>query len=222
MKSEFWHQRWEQREISFHQQEINQHLKRHWGSLNVKAEATVFVPLCGKSLDMLWLLGEGYSVIGVELSPVAVKEFFGENQLKPVRIPYEHLTHWQSEELSIYCGDLFELSQNELEDVNAVFDRASLVALPPHMRKSYVKFLKKNLPPDATILLIAMEYDESERDGPPFNVTEKEIHDLYGDTYHVELLETHDLLHANPEFQKRGLSRFDEKIYRITPEKRCS
>ncbi len=216
MKSEFWHQRWEQREISFHQQEINLHLKKHWNRLEVRAGEKVFVPLCGKSLDMLWLLGEGYAVTGVELSPVAVKEFFAENQLKPIRTPYEHMTHWQSEELTIYCGDLFKLSNSVFEGVKAVFDRASLVALPPHMRKSYVAFFKQNLPRDASILLVAMEYDETERGGPPFNVTEQEVHDLYSGSYDVELLETHDLLHANPEFQKRGLSRFDEKIYRIT------
>ncbi len=216
MNPEFWHQRWKTREISFHQQEINHHLKKHWHRLNLKPQSKVFVPLCGKSLDLLWLLGEGHSVVGVELSSIAVEAFFNENDLNPTVTETDHFHLWQCEELTIYCGDLFNLPPEALADVDALFDRASLVALPPEMRRRYVDFLMTHLHPSAAILLVSMEYDESERTGPPFNVTEEEVRALYRKAHQVERLETFDLLGANPEFKARGLTRFDEKIYQIS------
>jgi thiopurine S-methyltransferase len=38
----------------------------------------VFLPLCGKTLDIHWLLSNGYPVAGSELGEVAVKQLFSE------------------------------------------------------------------------------------------------------------------------------------------------
>jgi thiopurine S-methyltransferase len=81
LQQEFWHERWQQNEIGFHDKEINEHLQQYWPAFNIALNSRIFVPLCGKSKDLLWLLAQGYEVIGVELSPLAVQAFFDENGL---------------------------------------------------------------------------------------------------------------------------------------------
>lgn len=137
MDQAFWHERWRQNQIGFHAEAFNEHLQRHWPALQVAQGEAVFVPLCGKSRDILWLTAQGYSVKGVELSSVAVKAFFAENGLSAHECRKENFTVHQLDGLRLFCGDFFQLGVNDVGDVAAVWDRASLVALPPAMRAAY-------------------------------------------------------------------------------------
>src|SRR5690348_8907776 len=145
---DYWIERWKREDTAFHQDEINPYLRRYWQELHLPpASATVrsgksevFVPLCGKSRDMLWLRNQGYSVLGVELSPVAVQAFFEENGYTPRHVAREKTTQldqfdpfnrWEANDIRILCGDFFDLSKDDLAMTSAVYDRASLVALPP-------------------------------------------------------------------------------------------
>jgi len=114
MEIEFWHQRWMKNQIGFHQQEINSHLQEFWQQLNLPDEAPVFVPLCGKSRDMLWLRARGHPVLGVEISPIAVRDFFAENDLTPDVIRDGAFERWESDGLTILCGDFFDLDSDSL------------------------------------------------------------------------------------------------------------
>ncbi len=216
MNQEFWMERWQQNQIGFHSEEINSHLLKNWPLLDIGPGSLVFVPLCGKSNDMLWLLAQGYDVIGVELSPLAVQAFFDENGLIPT-------SHWQdnfmvseAEGLRIYCGDFFKLTANDLAGVNALYDRASLVALPPEMRVAYVTNLRQLLEAGTKILLVAFDYPQQEMQGPPFSVQAQEIQVLYRSWCDVKLLHTEDILEREPRFREKGLSQMQEQVYELT------
>ena len=213
MNREFWQARWDEGRIAFHQDQINPYLQRYWPSLDVPSGATLFVPLCGKSRDMLWLRDQGYAVIGVEIVPRAVEAFFTENDLEANTYQQDNLTVWESEGIKIFCGDFFELTANDVAGIGAVYDRASLIALPPAMRQSYAAHLRAILPGKMNVLLVTMDYPQAEMDGPPFAVTEQEVAALHQDYFKIEQVCSEDILAANPRFREQGLSQLVEKVY---------
>lgn len=219
MEPAFWLDRWHRHEIGFHQAEVNPRLIAHWPDLGCTPGAEVFVPLCGKSRDMLWLAGQGHSVLGVEVSPVAVADFFSENALSPQRRDLSPFESWQYEDITILQGDYFDLRPEHLAGTGAAFDRASLIALPPPMRRQYAHHFARIVPPEAPVLLVTLEYPQHEMDGPPFSVSEEEVHSLYADVYNVHLISQHDVWAQTPRFQEKGLTALVEKIYRL--ERSC-
>ncbi len=186
MEHTFWLQRWEQNQIGFHQQEINHYLETHWQELGLPEGAPVFVPLCGKSLDMLWLREQGHPVFGVELSEKAVGDFFDENGIEPNINETDRFSEYCADRLCIFSGDFFQLRQADLGEIHAVYERASLVALPQQMRRRYVAHMEQLLRPGSHILLITMEYPEGVLEGPPFSVSEAEVEALYAGGFTVE------------------------------------
>jgi thiopurine S-methyltransferase len=216
MHQEFWHERWQQNQIGFHCEDINLHLQHYWPALNIAPGSRVFVPLCGKSNDMLWLLAQGFDVIGVELSPLAVQAFFAENG--PPATPRRQGKFDVSEidGLSIYCGDFFDLTAIDLAGVSAVYDRASLVALPPEMRAAYAAHMQHLLEPGTKTLLVAFDYPQHEMQGPPFSVQTPEVQALYSSWCAVGLLHAEDILEREPRFRDKGVSRMLEQVYALT------
>jgi thiopurine S-methyltransferase len=212
MEADFWHQRWQRKLIGFHKRDVNPHLTTFWSRLRVDPGEQVFVPLCGKSLDMLWLR-ERYSVLGVELSQIAVDEFFAENGLVAARSRQGAFFVSEADKLCLLCGDFFDLQPAQLQQVGAVYDRAALAALPAAMRPRYVAQLTKLTPASVSMLLVAMEYDQQQMQGPPFAVEEREIRDLFAPRWSVQLLHEQDILADETKFRERGLTRLSEKIY---------
>ena len=219
MQHEFWHERWQQNQIGFHQQEVNAFLQYYWSYLktNLKANPNdrVFVPLCGKSNDLLWLRTMGYQVVGVELSSLAVDSFFSENSLPASVNEQGNFRVSEIDGLQIYCGDFFMLKSRDLGPVHAVYDRASLVALPPDMRVEYAMQLSNLLFSETQILLIAFDYPQHEMDGPPFSVDGEEVENLFGHWCDIDLLASQDMLSQEERFRQRGLSRMEEKLYHL-------
>lgn len=212
----FWHERWERTEIGFHQQDINVHLQQFWSRLGLQSGQQVFVPLCGKSRDLLWLAGEGHPVIGVEISPIAVEAFFQENRLHPRRWQEGAFEIWEQDEVRILLGDYFALEPQHLADTAGVYDRASLIALPPAMRERYARHLDAILPSGIRTLLMTLEYDQTVLTGPPFAVSEVEVRTLYETTHEIELLYTRDALSEESRWRDRGLTWLLERVYRLT------
>jgi thiopurine S-methyltransferase len=215
MQHEFWHQRWQQNQIGFHSHEVNPHLQRQWPKLGIEPNSRVFVPLCGKSNDMLWLLAQGYQVVGVELSPLAVEAFFLDNGLQPALRQQGDFLISESDGLQILCGDFFALRPADLGKIDAVYDRAALVALPYDMRIDYVSYLSALLMSGVKMLLVAFDYPQHEMAGPPFSVTKKEVEKLYQAWCDVELLANDDVIEQEQRFKERGLSRLREQVYRL-------
>jgi thiopurine S-methyltransferase len=225
---EFWHQRWQCGETGWHSADINRHLADYWPGLGVMADARVLVPLCGKSLDMLWLAGRGHRLLGVELSPIAVQAFFRENGLQPrvtdlAPLPF---VRWAVDEIEVLVGDFFDLTPNLLRDaggrgLGAVYDRAALIALPPGQRGAYAAQLATLLraagdPETQPVsLLISLDYDQERMQGPPFAVSEAEVRESFGGEFVIDAPADFDALAENPRFAQRGLERLREQVYRL-------
>lgn len=218
MDPQHWLDRWENRQIGFHQDRINTHLETFWPASGISPGCGVFVPLCGKSLDMLWLRSQGHEVLGIELSRTAVAEFFDENNLQAELETDERFERWSCEGLTLLVGDFFDLTGDDLATCGAVYDRASLVALPPAMRSDYARHMAAIKPAEAITLLISMEYPQDQMQGPPFSVEEPEVRELYAGRYRVDRLYEEDSLAANPRLRERGLRYMREKVYRLGPE----
>lgn len=214
MEPDFWHQRWQENQIGFHQESINAHLQTFWPGLGLPNGAPVFVPLCGKSLDMLWLRAQGHPVIGVELSGIAVNAFFSGNRLQPTVTDEPPFQKYTADGVTIYCGDFFALTAAHLAPVKAMYDRASLIALPPAMRQRYADAIMEKLPSAARVVLVTVEYDQSRMTGPPFAVAEEEVARLYAARFTIAKLREVDMTDAEmAPFRKRGLSVMREKVY---------
>jgi len=215
MQTEFWLERWERGEIGFHLDDINPYLRQYWPQLQVPAGSRVLVPLCGKSLDLLWLRDQGYRVAGVELSRLAVEAFFQEAGLVPEVTVIGELQHYAAGDIEVFCGDFFALTTAHVPDIVAVYDRASLIALPPGLRVRYAHHLATLAGKSAVSLLITMAYPQSEMPGPPFAVSEDEVRQLYDDLAQVQPLAVFDVLEQNERFRQRGLTRMHEHVYRL-------
>lgn len=192
-------------------------LQAGWRELGLPAGSRVFVPLSGKSRDMLWLRDADFEVLGVELSPIAVRDFFLENGLSAQVDPLDAFERWRGGGVTLLQGDFFKLTPEHLSGVVGIYDRAALVAWPPEMRGDYLRHLAGIAPTDARILLVTMEYPADEMEGPPFSVPETEVRAFFEPLMRVELLHDEDTLAANPRMKNRGLSSLREKLFRITP-----
>jgi thiopurine S-methyltransferase len=216
MQPDFWLQRWRDNQIGFHQDKPTPLLLKHWPAIGMPVGATVFVPLAGKSLDMVWFASEGYRVLGVELSPLAIKQFITEHGVVPEVRESKYGTHYLAGSVEIIQGDVFALDSAALEDCSVVFDRAALVALPPDLRRCYVDEVYSLLPQGCRGLLITLEYPQDEKQGPPFSVTEAEVRELYQRDWHVDVLERRDILAQQPNFAAEGVTALDTVVYRLT------
>lgn len=222
MEEAFWLEKWQKGETGFHRDQVNPWLEKYWGLLD-GMPGDVLAPLCGKSLDMLWLAQHGRNVVGAELSPLAVETFFREAGLPVESASNAGLTSYSAPVgkvcITIWQGDFFALSPQQVESCRLVYDRAALIALPPPMRRQYVAHLQKLLPHAANILLVTLEYPQQAMDGPPFSVDECEVRELYAGWAQVTRIAAHDVLQENERFRQRGLTRLVEAVYHISKEK---
>lgn len=191
MDASFWHQKWEKNEIAFHEGEANALLVKYFNELGLKKGSRLFLPLCGKTRDIAWLLGNGYRVAGAELSEIAIQQLFEELGVAPSRTKVGEFIHYSAPDIDIFVGDIFHLTSEILGSVDAIYDRAALVALPGEMRSRYTAHLVETTG-SAQQLLICFDYDQTQLDGPPFSVSGEEVREQYGDSYEVTLLESTD------------------------------
>lgn len=209
---ELWARCWREGATPFHQDEVNPHLRRFWHELKLDEKAQIFVPLCGKSLDIVWLLEQGHRVLGVELSPVAVRAFFRENRIRPTRKKHGAFTRWHSERLEILCGDFFDLAQADLANVAGVYDRASLTALPEELRLQYAAHLHHLLPPAIRMMLLTTEDPEGDETGASPQVAE-EVSRLYAAGFDIALSHVEHVVGEAIPGQTGTLIPLDEKVY---------
>ncbi|WP_108882988.1 thiopurine S-methyltransferase [Anderseniella sp. Alg231-50] len=184
MDKEYWHEKWQIADIGFHEADGNSLLPDYFQELSLPVGSRVFVPLCGKSRDIAWLLSQGYRIAGVELSEVAVQQLFAEMELEPTVVTKGGLKCYSVTDLDIFVGDFFQLTHALLGAVDATFDRAALVALPGEMRIRYAVHLT-DITCQAPQLLITFEYDQTQMAGPPFSISDAEIPEHYRDCYSV-------------------------------------
>lgn len=188
MDNAFWLNRWEKNEgLGFNQSKPNFYLQKYVANLNISSSSCIFVPLCGKSIDMYWLYQQGYSILGLELSEIACRDFFIEHHLAFEKTVCSGFSAYQHPGVSLLVGDFFQLKAAHLQHVAAVYDRAALIALPQDMRKTYAKHMANILKLGTPMLLISFTCSEK-KDGPPFSVSETEIHQLFSEYFNIQKL----------------------------------
>jgi len=192
MDASFWQQRWERNEIAFHEAKANFLLVTHFVGLSLAQGSRVFVPLCGKTLDIHWLLSHGYRVAGADLSKIAVGQLFAELGVEPKIAVGGKISRYSAANIDIFVGDFFDLPKSELGRVDAIYDRAALVALPEAMRERYAAHLM-DITDRAPQLLISYAYDQRLLDGPPFSVSSDEIARHYQGNYDLTLVASVDI-----------------------------
>ena len=187
----FWLDRWHENNTPFHQIIVNPDLPQFWPKLDIPNSSNVLVPLCGKSLDMIWLLQQGHFVIGIELSSIAAEQFFSTNNI-PFRVSYkEPFQLYENDSLQIWVGDIFHLTPNFIPPVDAIYDRGALIALPKSIRQKYVHLVSHFLKSQGKVLLKTVAYNQEEMEGPPYSVTEPEITQLYTSFSKITKVKTH-------------------------------
>jgi thiopurine S-methyltransferase len=211
MDPSFWHERWQSHNTPWHQSEVHPFLAAHIDGL-ARPGARIFVPLCGKTLDIRWLLGQGYRVAGAELSELAIKELFAELGVEPRISQAGPLLVYQADRIDIFVGDIFALTAEALGPVDAVYDRAAIVALPPAVRERYTAHLSA-ITARAPQLLISFDYDQAVMDGPPFSVSAAEIREHYAPRFAIEARQTRDV----PGGLRGGQTPATETLYVLTP-----
>ncbi|MCL5042324.1 MAG: thiopurine S-methyltransferase [Gammaproteobacteria bacterium] len=216
MEAGFWHERWNKGETGFHKSRPNPLLSRWWPHLGVAPGAPVWVPLCGKSLDMTWLRDQGHPVLGIELARSALESFAAEQALQLGWREQGEFAISEGEGYCLYCGDYFGLKAADVASVQGVYDRAALIALPEAMRTRYVEHMRSILPAGWRLLLITLDYPQDQRPGPPFSVPDSEVRSLFAGC-RIELLDEQDVLDDHPVFRQQGMTRLQERVYRISP-----
>ncbi len=212
---------WRNDQTDFHQLKVNPLLAHFWTSLNLKKPSCIFVPLCGKSLDLLWLAQHGNDVVGIELSPVAVKAFFEENGLTPHKSNRGGFAVWESGQIKILCGDFFNLARSDLGEIDVVYDRAALTALPEDLRARYVAHLRSIVPKACSIFLITIEDAQTaeEMSLPPAldGYIDKEVKELYEHHFVIDIVHTESAWELDSSQPEESAIAVEHKLYRLTP-----
>jgi thiopurine S-methyltransferase len=216
LQPEFWHDRWRKGQIGFHQSAVDTRLQQYWPDLGLASESRVFVPLCGKSLDMLWLLERGYFVVGIDLSAMALESFCMENGIAAKRRTLADLEVYETANLQLYCGDFFAFTAKLLGTIAAVYDRASLIAWTPEQRDAYVTHMTSLTTLRTQTLLITLEYPQAQMSGPPFSVSAADVERLYSRHHTILELGRYDILAKEARLRSRGVTELHEACYQLT------
>jgi thiopurine S-methyltransferase len=214
LEHSFWHERWKTSKIGFHLNESNPILKKNFETLNLKFGSTVLVPLCGKSLDLIYIKELGFDVIGFELNLIAVESFFKENNIDFEIVDYECFKCYRSDRITIYVGDFLQFPKELLEGlpISGIYDRAALVALPLSMRKDYYQKMISLYPIGSKVLCVTFEYDDSKTSGPPFSVNFSEVDKHLNSYFKIMVIEKYEGDMDNPRLSKEGCNYMIEKV----------
>lgn len=187
-ENNLWLEKWEKREIGFNQNRVNAFLIKYFKKLNLEKNANILVPLCGKSIDIAWFLSEGFSVTGIELSEIAVEELFLELGITPSISNLGEVKLYSSEQLNLFVGDIFKVTSKMIGEIDAIYDRAAIVALTKELRIKYAEHLR-SISNNAPQLLLCFEYNQLLMNRTPYSVDELEVKMHYAQHYEIELLE---------------------------------
>lgn len=217
MQPDFWRERWEEGTTAWDQSVVHPTLAERWPALDLTPGSTVLVPLCGASVDMAWLADRGHRVMGTELSEIGVRHFFERVELTPQQRSVGAFTVFAAGPYELWCGDHFALTADDVSDVAAVYERASLVALPPEMRRTYAAHFTEIAPAGSITFLLTFVYDQTEMGGPPFSVGDAEVRELFADHFDVELAADDDITERNSLLAERGVSSLREQLHLLRP-----
>ena len=210
-----WHSHWTRKTPGFHEGQVNAYLEQFLPLFNLNLGDSIFMPLCGKAVDILWLSKQGYRVIGVELSEVAVLSFFEESNIEFEKVLQQDLTVYKAQNITLYQGDFMHIQPEYLTDCKLVYDRASIVAIEPFNRQSYKQKMLQIIPEGIPMLVVTLDYDQDIMQGPPFSVPASEISDLYQPEYTIQFLQSSEQSTVGSRWRERGLQSLMESAHRL-------
>jgi thiopurine S-methyltransferase len=214
-----WHEYWSRPGTpGFHEEKVNKYLGKYLQRFDLKPDDEIFVPLCGKAVDMAWLAQRGFKVVGVELSEKAVRAFFDESGFDFELEQYASFKLFRSPQVTIYNGNFIHLAALELANCKLVYDRASMVAIEAQNRASYCRHMMAIVPPATPMLVIVLEYEQQAMTGPPFSVPVDEVESYYADNYRLVELESEELIEKEPRWRSRGLGSFRDSALMLLPK----
>lgn len=213
--NQHWLDRWKENRIGFHESAVNRQLQTYLPQAGLVSGACVFLPLCGKAHDIAWIARQGFEVIGIELSSIAIEAFFAENSIEYQRFDSDRFAVYKADNICLLQGDFFDLRNDDLGACDLVYDRAALIAMSPQQRPRYYEHMLSIMPTDSDMLLITLEYDQAEMRGPPFAVSEDEMREHYADAFSITLLERNSIIDDQPRWRKAGLTALDEAVFRL-------
>lgn len=217
MDKPFWIKRWENGEIGFHLPVSNPLLEKHFSHCSLTSDTQIIVPLCGKSLDLLWLAQLGnHTIHGIEICQIAVNDFFSENKLKFDSKNEANFQVHTSSNINISCGDFFQFKLTAAHAPVVIYDRASMVALPLHLRKKYHQKLHDLTKLGDQIFLCTFVYPQERLSGPPFSVSNDEIDEHYSQHFDIQKIYTGDVSPLSPKFIKNGVEQVSENVLLLT------
>ena len=220
MHPDQWLERWKQNRIGFHESTVNPYLSRYLPEFNLHQGDTIFLPLCGKAQDIAWLANQGFQVVGIELSEIAIEAFFSEHELLYQQFQSDRFILRKSGNISLIQGDYFDLQQEDLSACKLVYDRAALIAIDAANRGRYSNHMRSIVPNATSQLLITLDYDQTQMEGPPFAVSAEEVVQYYTPEYSLEMLEQNDVLDERPRWRDQGLTALTETVYRLGGRKK--
>ena len=177
MEPAFWRARWAEHKIGFHEGHPNALLEQYVTRLDGRFR--VLVPLCGKTEDLAFLAASGHAVVGVELVEQAIVEFFADHAITPTVERSGDFAIYRAHEITLIAGDWFAVPPELVGHVDAVYDRAALIALPAEVRPHYIAKLKTLVPPATWGLVISLEYPEGAWQAPPHSVSDAEVRSYF-------------------------------------------
>ena len=207
-----WLARWQNGHIGWHRKEVNWRLKKYLPQLDLKPGDEVLLPLAGKSVDILYLSQQGFKVIAIELSQIAVEAFFSENGLKPTIRVCGQFTLYQTSNIRFYLGDIFDITAQMVQNTAAIYDRAALIALDKPKRKAYIDMLVRVVPKSTKWLLLILDYPQQQKSPPPFAVSDEEVSMLFAHRHQIKILHCVDDLVNDKKFLAAGV----DFLYKIT------
>lgn len=206
MELSYWQSRWRKGNTGFHLDEVYDGLKYGFSHLDLPDSPAVLVPLCGKSLDLIWLSEKCFKVIGVETSEIAIQQFFCRHSLEYSMQNFGTFTVYKSNNLELWCGDFLKIPPKKVDPIHLIYDKAAIVALPKRMRPAYSEKLKEFCNNNTQILMQYFTYPQDEMNGPPFSVPSEEISAYFEPDFQIQTLKKENLrLQYYQKFQKRGL-----------------
>lgn len=209
MEKSFWDERWSQGQIGFHLADANPRLVAHVSKLGTAGR--VLVPLCGKTLDMSFLVAAGFDVVGIEFVEVAARSYFAEAGVQPLRVEQDGFVGYHHGKVTIWVADVLMITPQVIGHVDAIYDRAAVVALPEDLRTQYGSKLASFCQAGARLLLVSFEHDLAS--GPPFSVDPEDVQRLFGASFSLGLVERVNTIDESSRWKERGATRVAEAVW---------
>lgn len=219
MNKKNWLEKWKKKETKFDQMQVNPYLIKYEKIFESLEGKKIFIPLCGKSIDILWFLTHGAEVIGVEFSEVAIETFLSENNLIYKKVDKHPFIFYHADSLKFICGDLFQLEKNDVGEFDWIYDRASLIALDDMARVQYANKIFQLSSNQSKMFLITLSYGTTTLEPPPYSVTDEEVYSLFSKNFQIATLSKNENMDIMPHLIQAGFPNLNDRVYLLTQSK---